>query len=86
MTEYCTSDAITADLSRPRLVQIRRPPNDLAATLRGLADQAESGEITGAVVACIANGNYEFVYASSLSDGIVLSAMLHQNCIDRMRR
>ena len=67
------------------IVRLKRPPSDLADTLRRLAEQAESGDLTDMVIACIANSGYEFVYASSLSDGIVLSTMLQQNCIDRMR-
>lgn len=64
---------------------IKRAPGDLAETLRRIADQVDSGEVSSANMVYVANGNYEFVFASSLSDGVVMSALLHQNCIDRMR-
>jgi hypothetical protein len=51
-----------------------------------MADQAEAGELTGFVGASVVQDNYEFVYSASLHDSIVMSSLLQQNCIDRMRR
>lgn len=68
------------------IVAIKRPPSDLAALLRGLADQVERGEITDMVTAYVGANSYCFTYAASDHDCIVLSSMLQQNCIDRMRR
>lgn len=67
------------------IVAIKKAPSDLASHLRAMADMADEGRITSVVIAYICDGNYEFTYGSSLSDGIVMSALLHQNCIDRMR-
>lgn len=67
------------------LVALKRPPSDLPANLRALADRAEKGEITDLVIALIGGGNFEFVYAASFSDCIVLSTLLLQNSVDRMR-
>lgn len=67
------------------VVQFKRSPSDLAQRFRELADLADKGGLTDAVVSFIGDGHYGFVYGASLSDCIVLSSLLHQNCIDRMR-
>lgn len=68
------------------VVAIKRPPYDLAARLRELADQADAGKLTEFVCAGTVNDGYEFVYGASLQNCLVLAAMLQQNCVDRMRR
>lgn len=68
------------------LVQIKRPTSDLAALLRDLADKVERGEITDMITAYVGANSYSFTYAASDHDCVVLSSMLQQNCIDRMRR
>lgn len=67
------------------IVPLKKPPSDLAQRLRELADLADEGRVTGATMAYVCDGQYEFLFASSLSDGIVLSTLLQQNCIDRTR-
>ena len=67
------------------IVALKRPPSDLAARLRELADQADAGRLTEAVIACVSDGSYEFTYGASISSCLVLSSLPHQNCLDRMR-
>ena len=67
------------------IVALKRPPSDLAAHLREMADLADEGRLTEAVIAYTADGCYSFTYGASLSQCLVLSILLHQNCIDRMR-
>jgi hypothetical protein len=67
------------------VVAIKSAPRDLAEHLRSMADLADAGELTEAVVAYTLNGSYEFTYAASLHQCVLLSVMLKQNCIDRMR-
>ena len=38
------------------IVALKRPPSDLADRLRELADQADQGRLTGAVIAYISDG------------------------------
>ena len=70
------------------IVEFKAPPRappDLADKLRGWADQVEAGEITGLVLAYLCNDNYEFIYADSLINCLIMADMLHDNCLDRMR-
>ena len=67
------------------IVALKRPPSDLAARFRELADQADAGRLTEAVIAYVSDGSYEFTYGASLSPCLVLASLLHQNCLDRMR-
>lgn len=67
------------------VVPIKRPPADLSKRLRELADMVDEGVVTDAVMAYVCDDRREFLYASSLSECLVMSAMLQQNCIDRMR-
>lgn len=68
-----------------KIVPLRSAPLDVVDSLRLLSEQVEAGRVGGIVIASIVDGGYEFVYAASLSDAIVMSTMLQQNCIDRMR-
>lgn len=68
------------------LVAIKKPPSDLAGHLRAMADKADAGELTEVAIGYVLNGSYEFTYGASLAQCIVLSSILHQNCVDRMRR
>ena len=68
------------------IAPVKRAPSDLADKLRALADHADAGELTEAVIAYVRNDYYEFVYAASLSQCIVLSSMLQQTCVDNMRK
>ena len=68
------------------IVALKRPPSDLAARLRELADQADAGRLTEDVIAYVSDECYEFTYGASLSQCVVMASLLHQNCVDRMRR
>ena len=68
------------------IVALKRAPSDLAVRFRELAEQADDGRLTDAVIAYVSGDCYEFTYGASLSLCIVLSSLLHQNCVDRMRR
>jgi len=64
----------------------KRAPDGLAADLRRMADAVERGEITN-VVACFVEGdNYCYLWATSLFDAVGMTALLHQQAIDRMRQ
>ena len=68
------------------IIMMKRPPSDLAARLRKMADDIDAGLLTDIVIASVTSGNYEFTYGASLLDCLVMSDLLHQSCIDRMRR
>jgi hypothetical protein len=68
------------------LVQLKKPPSNLAATLRAMADDVDAGRMRDMVAVRVHEGSYEFIYAASLHDCLVMASMLQQNCIDRMRR
>ncbi len=74
---------IGADMTN--LVSIKSPTSGLADTLRGLAEQAERGELTGLVAAIEAPAGFTFVYSSSLHSSVVLASLLWSNCVNRMR-
>ncbi len=61
-------------------------PKDLPAKLRELADWVEKGTITEMVVGYVEAGEYCFVWPSSLHDSLVLTSLLQQTAIDRLRR
>ena len=63
-----------------------RAPSGLAKHLRELAEQADDGRLTEAVIAYVSDDSYGFSYSASLSSCLVLSSLLHHNCIDRMSR
>jgi hypothetical protein len=63
----------------------KQVPDDLSKRLREMADEVDKGDITGMVVAYICDGDYSFIFGTSLSESIVLSTLLKQSSIDRMR-
>lgn len=62
-----------------------KAPAGLAKALRDLADKVDRHEVTDVIAAFLDNDNYEFWYDASKINCIAMSAMLHTNCIDRMR-
>ena len=64
----------------------KKIPADFAAQLRQMADDVEAGKVDSAVIAAVIDGNYTFVYPSSLADSLTLSTLLHAECIERFRR
>lgn len=63
----------------------KRAPEDLAQRLRELADEVDEGKITGMVVAYVHEDQYQFMFGASLSEAIVLTTLMQQTNIDRMR-
>lgn len=63
----------------------RHAPADLADELRELADAVDIGDISGMIVAYVRNGEYLFTFATSLSEAVLLAALMQQQSIDRMR-
>lgn len=67
------------------IVALKKATGDLSAILREMADQVDAGTVTDMVIASVHDGNYEFTYAASFADCVVMSSLLHTNCIERMR-
>lgn len=63
-----------------------RPPSDLSKRLRELADAVDRNEIVELVAAYVQDGNYEFLYGASLVDSIIMSTLLQNSCVNRMKR
>ncbi len=61
-------------------------PDDLPGRLRELADWVEKGIVTQMVLGFAVEGEYEFLWPSSLHDSVVLCSMMQQQAIDNMRR
>lgn len=62
-----------------------RAPSDLSNVLREMADAVERGEITGLVAAYVHNDEYLFTYGTSMTQAVVLSSMLQDQSIQRMK-
>ena len=76
---------MTSPTDAPKVVSLKRPPRDLSARLRELADLADSGEVTEMVIAYVMNDRYEFTYGTSDANCLVMATLLQSNCIDNMR-
>ena len=63
----------------------KHAPDDLADELRELADAVDSGDISGMIIAYVRKGEYLFTFATSLSEAVLLAALMQQQSIDRMR-
>jgi hypothetical protein len=64
----------------------KQVPDDLSQRLRELADEVDKGYITGMVIAYTGDGEYSFMFGTSLSESILLAALMQQESIDRMRK
>jgi hypothetical protein len=64
----------------------KQVPDDLSKRLREMADEVDKGYITGMIVAYIGDGDYSFIFGTSLSESILLAALMQQESIDRMRK
>jgi hypothetical protein len=62
----------------------KQAPSDLSEQLRELADAVDRKEITGLVAAYVQNDEYSFMFATSLQEAIVLTALLQQRNYGRM--
>lgn len=63
----------------------KKAPEGLSTTLRDLADRVDAGNVTDMVLSYVDNDHYEFVYAASKINCIVMSSMLQRECLDRMK-
>ena len=63
----------------------RQAPSDLSQRLREMADEVDKGKITSAIVGCVRDDNYHFLWGASPAESIVLAALLQQISIDNMR-
>jgi hypothetical protein len=71
----------------PKVVQLRRPTADLAAYLRGMAERAERGELTDFVAVTLEGplGEPDFHWSASSWDAVVMTAMLAESALGRLR-
>ena len=63
----------------------KQAPTDLPQRLRELAEAADAGHVESAIVGYVYDGNYNFLWGASLSESIILAAMLQQTSIDNMK-
>ncbi len=63
----------------------KQAPSDLSQRLREMADEVDSGQITGVIVGYVYEGDYNFLWGTNLGEAVILSAMLQQLSIDNMR-
>ncbi len=63
----------------------KQAPSDLSQRLREMADEVDNGQITGVIMGYVYEGDYNFLWGTSLSEAVVLAAMLQQLSIDHMR-
>ena len=69
-----------------KLEPLRALPADLPDRLRELAVYVESGRVTEMIVGYVCDGNYEFLWPSSLLDSLTLATLAQANAVDRLRR
>jgi hypothetical protein len=67
------------------IVAIKRPPSDLAAHLRELAEMADRGELTDYITCYVVEDTFHFKFGASKLNCIAMASMLHDEAIDRMR-
>jgi hypothetical protein len=55
-----------------------KPPEDLSKRLREIADFADEGKVTSLIAGFVNEGEYEFLWGSSLEDRVfILELMKH---------
>jgi hypothetical protein len=73
--------------SAVNIVQLKKPPgpmpDDFPAVLRALADQVEAGQCTAFVSIAVVNGEYEMLFPSSLTDSLLLAALLQHRAASK---
>jgi hypothetical protein len=62
----------------------KQAPADLSMHLRDLADAVDRGEITSLIAAFVQDDNYEFMFAASRQEAIVLTTLMQHRNIERM--
>lgn len=63
----------------------KQPTPGLAEDLRRMADAVDRGEVTDVVMCFIEGGCYCYLWAASRFDSAGMTAMAHQQALDRMR-
>jgi hypothetical protein len=61
-------------------------PPDLPGRLRQMADDVEAGRVTAMVVGYVCEDSYEFLWPSSLTESLTITALLQASALDRFRR
>lgn len=61
----------------------KKLPADLSENLRELANKVDRGEITEFVAGYVINGEYEFLYPSSLNDSMILTSIMQHLTADK---
>jgi hypothetical protein len=63
----------------------KRPPSDLAAHLRELADSVDAGQVLEYICCYTFNDEFCFKFGASKLNGIAMASMLHSEALERMR-
>jgi hypothetical protein len=62
-----------------------RAPGDLSQRLREIADAVDRGEVTSLVGAYVEAGDYCFLFGASISDGLILSTLMHDRALGQFK-
>jgi hypothetical protein len=62
----------------------KRACNDLSKNLRAVAEAVDRGEIVDLVMTFVEDGNYQFLFATSPGESVVMTAVLHRAAVDKM--
>jgi hypothetical protein len=77
---------IVDGISNVRAVKFgKQPPSDLSKFLRETADAVDRGDVVEFVCAYTQDDQFQFRYGASLKECLVLSALLHSQCIGRFK-
>lgn len=68
-----------------KIVALKRPPSDLAAHLRAMADAADRGDITDLVMCYVECEEYEFRMGTSRINAVAMATMLQSEAVRAMR-
>lgn len=64
----------------------KQAPDGLASDLRELADAVDRGELNELIGCYILDGEFNYLWAASLGQSVLLSDLLHAQAISRMRQ
>lgn len=63
----------------------KQPPKDIVEQLEGLLEEAKQGRIRAIVAAYTLDEEYRFMFGASLTDAIVMTTLLQDFNVHRMR-
>ncbi len=63
----------------------KQAPDGLAHDLRALADAVDRGEVKEFVACFVQNDEFNYLWAASLGQSVLLSDLLHAQALGRMR-